>query len=107
MNLKKFGKVFTSKSVATGPSSYEKLIYRAAVPRSLRNTALSDLTVSNLPYTARLLDCQLPTLVVSMKISFISLFFVLSGRFAFVRLLPFIVCYIMNTSCFSRLSGIS
>jgi len=24
MNLKKFGKVFTSKSVGTGPSSYEK-----------------------------------------------------------------------------------
>jgi hypothetical protein len=31
MNLKKNGKVFTSKSVGTGPSSYEKRIYRAAV----------------------------------------------------------------------------
>jgi len=30
MNLKK-GKVFTSKLVGTGPSSYEKRIYRAAV----------------------------------------------------------------------------
>jgi len=31
MNLeKKIGKVLTSKSVGTGPSSYEKIIYRAA-----------------------------------------------------------------------------
>ena len=29
--LKKIGKVFTSKFVGTGPSSYEKRIYRAAV----------------------------------------------------------------------------
>ena len=28
--LKKNGKVFTSKSVGTGPASYEKRIYRAA-----------------------------------------------------------------------------
>jgi len=40
MNLKKNGKVFTSKSVGTGPSSYEKRIYRAAVSQRLRNTAL-------------------------------------------------------------------
>jgi len=39
MNLKN-GKVFTSKFVGTGPSSYEKRIYRAAVSQSLRNTAL-------------------------------------------------------------------
>ena len=31
MNLKKNRKVFTSKFVRTGPSSYEKRIYRAAV----------------------------------------------------------------------------
>jgi len=43
MNLKKFGKLFTSKFVGTGPSSYEKRIYRAAVSQSLRNTALKDL----------------------------------------------------------------
>ena len=29
--LKKFGKVFTSKFVGTGPSFYKKIIYRAAV----------------------------------------------------------------------------
>jgi len=29
--LTKIGKVFTSKSVGTGPSSYKKRIYRAAV----------------------------------------------------------------------------
>jgi len=38
--LKKIGKVFTSKFVGTGPSSYEKRIKRAAVSRRLRNTAL-------------------------------------------------------------------
>jgi len=40
MNLKIFGKVLTSKSVGTGPSSYEKRIYQAAVSQRLRNTAL-------------------------------------------------------------------
>jgi hypothetical protein len=40
MNLKKIGKVFTSKFVGTGPSSYKKRIYRAAVSQKLRNTAL-------------------------------------------------------------------
>ena len=38
--LKKNGKVFTSKSVVTGPSSYEKRIYQAAVSQRLRNTGL-------------------------------------------------------------------
>jgi hypothetical protein len=40
MNLKIFGKVFTSKFVGTGPSYYEKGIYRAAVSQNLRNTDL-------------------------------------------------------------------
>jgi len=40
LKKKKIGKVLTSKSVGTGPSSYEKVIYRAAVSQSLRNTAL-------------------------------------------------------------------
>jgi len=40
MNLKKIGKLLTSKSVGTGPSSYEKRIYRAAVSQMLRNTDL-------------------------------------------------------------------
>ena len=39
--LKKNGKVFTSKSVGTGPSSYEKRIYRAAVSQMLRNTDIT------------------------------------------------------------------
>jgi len=39
--LKKIGKVFTSKFVGTGPSSFEKKrIYRAAVSQMLRNTGL-------------------------------------------------------------------
>ena len=43
MNLKKIGKVFTRKFVGTGPSSYKKRIYRAAVSQRLRNTGLEDL----------------------------------------------------------------
>jgi len=39
MNLKN-GKVFTSIYVGTGPSSYEKRIYRAAVSQRLRNNVL-------------------------------------------------------------------
>ena len=44
---KKFGKVFTSKSVGTGPSSYKKRIYRAADSQRLRNTAIDDVTEDN------------------------------------------------------------
>jgi hypothetical protein len=33
-NLKKIGKVFTSKFVGTGPSSYEKRIYRAELKKN-------------------------------------------------------------------------
>ena len=40
--LKKNGKVFTRKSVGTGPSSYEKWVYRAAVSQRLRNTDVDD-----------------------------------------------------------------
>ena len=40
---KKIRKLFTSKCVGTGPSSYEykKIIYRAAVSRRLTNTVLN------------------------------------------------------------------
>ena len=48
MNLKKIGKVLTSKSVGTGPASYENRIYRTAVSQSLRNTDLDDTIVSQL-----------------------------------------------------------
>jgi len=37
---KKNGKVLTSKFVGTGPSSFEKRIYQAAVLQMLRNTGL-------------------------------------------------------------------
>jgi len=40
MNLKKIVKIFTSKFVGTGPSSYKKIIYRAAVSQRLRNTGI-------------------------------------------------------------------
>ena len=39
----KIGKLLTSKSVGTGPSSYEKRIYQAAVSQRLRNTGLVEL----------------------------------------------------------------
>jgi len=39
---KKVGKVLTRKSVGTGPSSYEKRIYRAAISQRLRNTGLEN-----------------------------------------------------------------
>ena len=40
MKWKKIGKLFTSKFVGTGPSSYKNIIYRAAVSQRLRNTTL-------------------------------------------------------------------
>jgi len=42
--LKKNGKVFTSKFVGTGTSSYKKRIYRAAVSQRLRNTTVGGVT---------------------------------------------------------------
>jgi len=38
--LKKNGKVFMSKFVGTGPSSYGKKIYQAVVSQRLKNTGL-------------------------------------------------------------------
>jgi hypothetical protein len=41
--LKKIGKVFTSKFVGTGPSVFlKKRIYRAAVSQRLRNTDIDE-----------------------------------------------------------------
>ena len=54
--LKKNGKVFTSKFVGTGPSSYAKRIYRAAVSQILRNSALgyaADVGLRKLQYGTR------------------------------------------------------
>jgi len=39
---KKIGKVLMSRSVGTGPSSYEKRIYWAMVSQRLRNTVIED-----------------------------------------------------------------
>ena len=63
--LKKNGKVFTSKFVGTGPSSYEKKIYGAAVSQRLRNTGLdnklfSQVTVPLEKLTAPKLVKELP-----------------------------------------------
>ena len=46
MNLKKIGKLLKSKSVGTGPSSYEKRICWAAVSQKLRNNGV-DLYLSS------------------------------------------------------------
>ena len=54
---KKIGKVFTSKFVGTGPSSYKKRIYRAAVSQRLRNTGLGDNTVVSTVRGERDQDC--------------------------------------------------
>ena len=47
---KKTGKVLTSKSVGTGPSSYGKRIYRAAVSQRLRNNGLHCLGLCKYTY---------------------------------------------------------
>ena len=46
--LKKIGKVLTSKSVGTGPSPYEKRIYRAAVSQIIELQSLNPLTPNDL-----------------------------------------------------------
>jgi len=43
--LKKFGKIFASKFVGTGPLSYKKRIYWATVSQRLRNTGLDNLAI--------------------------------------------------------------
>ena len=58
MNLKKIGKVFTSKFVGTGPSSYKKRIYRAAVSQRLRNTAVDSSRSHS--------ECTVPTVTISV-----------------------------------------
>ena len=52
MNLKN-GKMFTSKFVGIGPSSYEKRIYRAAVSHRLKNTAVMHSTSVKTPVCSR------------------------------------------------------
>jgi len=52
MNLKN-GKVFTSKFVGNGPSSYEKRIDRSAVSQSLRNTGVVDIVNKGRPEKPR------------------------------------------------------
>jgi len=54
--FKKIVKVFTSESVGTGASSYEKRIYRAAVSKRLRNTGIGDVTT--LPSEEKLTGIQ-------------------------------------------------
>jgi hypothetical protein len=55
--LEIIGNVFTSKFVGTGPSSYEKRIYRAAVSQRLRNPVLYLGTVADVTFSLWLLVC--------------------------------------------------
>ena len=59
--IKKIGKVFTSKFVGTGPSSYEKRIYRAAVSQKLRNTGVGK-TENSYLYREKNRDSSMSTL---------------------------------------------
>ena len=69
-DLKKIGKVFTSKFVGTGPSSYKKRIYQAAVSQRLRNTGVNDLAskghkdLGQYPCMSKLCICWPPHLLV-------------------------------------------
>ena len=60
-NLKKIGKVFTSKFVGTGPSSYKKTIYRPAVSQRLRNTVVLCLVLQSTRHstTMKSHECKL------------------------------------------------
>jgi hypothetical protein len=64
MNLKKIEKVFTSKFVGPGPSSYKKRIYRAAVSQRLRNTVLhqpeAESAVANCSTINNMMSCVIP-----------------------------------------------
>jgi len=71
MNLKKFGKVFTSKSVGTGPSSYEKNIYRTAVSQRLRNTALNNSKILVMNRQCTLCDANTEFLSVPSEVLFL------------------------------------
>lgn len=53
--------------------------------------ALGDLTVSNPAYTARLLECECPTLFGQYRNFFHLLVFCLGSKFACVRLVPFTI----------------
>ena len=55
--VKKIWKLFMSKSVGIGSSSYEKRIYRAAVSQTLRNTAIYGATAT-IAYTVLLLSMK-------------------------------------------------
>jgi hypothetical protein len=55
---KKIGKVFTSKFVGTGPLSYEKRIYRAAVSQRLRNTVIKDKMLHTFSHRQSLYTCS-------------------------------------------------
>jgi len=60
MHLQKIRKLFTGKFVRTGPSSYWKEIYRAAVSQRLRNTTLQLVSLAVRSDQTNLLLCPVP-----------------------------------------------
>ena len=85
MNLKKIGKVLTSKSVGTGPWSYEKGIYRAAVSHRLRNIAIWSLQL------AKMSHLEQQSMISSFsRISSVNLF-VFGIRFLYILICIFLV----------------
>jgi len=56
--LKKIGKLLTSKSIGTGHSSYEKRIYRAVVSQRLRKTGLTQRVHVHLTNAPVIVDCK-------------------------------------------------
>jgi hypothetical protein len=71
MKLKKIGKTFASKFVGTGPSSYEKRIYRVAVSQRLRNSERAS-TNCGCPYgdTQNLEDVECFFIIIFYFLSF-------------------------------------
>jgi len=78
MNLEN-GKVLTSKSVGTGPSSYAKRIYRAAVSQMSRNTALGYWQEA-----AAVSLCNIHRLVLIIEVQCVPIFVPIQYRFILV-----------------------
>jgi hypothetical protein len=59
---------------------------------TMHHLTLHHLAMHHLAHTVLLLVCHRPSLMVNMKIPFISLLLVLDEKFACVRVLPFVCC---------------
>jgi superfamily II DNA/RNA helicase len=88
---KKIGKVFTSKFVGIGSSSFEKRIDRAAIPQTLRNTGVNESVLDFacvLPYLGKI---QCKTFVHNPVSAFVDAVTVGTGK-TLLFLLPKLNC---------------